>query len=77
QQTTAPFGDLRRIGGTTTFHLNARVEVRPGLEVFGAVENLFDKSYVNYAETSFAAFGFDGYYPENGRSLSLGVRYRF
>lgn len=77
QQTTSPSGDLRRIGGTTTFHLNARVEVRPGLEVFGAVENLFDKSYVNYAETSFAASGFDGYYPENGRSLSLGVRYRF
>ena len=77
QQTSAPFGELRRIGGTTTFHLNARVEVRPGLEVFGAVDNLFDKSYVNYVETSFAAFGSDGYYPENGRSLSMGVRYRF
>jgi iron complex outermembrane receptor protein len=77
QQTTSPFGDLRRIGGATTFHLDARVEIRQGLEVFGSVDNLFDKRYTNFVETTFAAFGGDGYYPENGRSLSIGVRYRF
>jgi iron complex outermembrane receptor protein len=77
QQTTSPFGDLRRIGGATTFHLHARVELQPGLEIFAAVDNLFDKRYTNFVETTFAAFGSDGYYPENGRSATIGVRYRF
>ena len=60
------------IGGTTTYNLRARYVVPfvEGLELLGSIENLTNKRYANFVQ-------FGSYYPENGRSLSMGVRYRF
>ncbi|MCC5789809.1 MAG: TonB-dependent receptor [Opitutales bacterium] len=77
QQDSNPSGDLRRIGGSTIFGIDARLAVNSDLEIFTSLDNLTDKRYTNFIETSSAAFGADAYYPEDGRALSIGARYRF
>lgn len=72
QQPTNPFGNLSRIGGTTTYNLRARYVVPfvEGLELLGSIENLTNKRYANFVQ-------FGSYYPEDGRSFNLAARYRF
>lgn len=61
---------LENIGAATVFDLRARYQIFESLEGFASIENLADKNYTN-----FVSWG--AYYPEAGRTVNGGLRYRF
>jgi iron complex outermembrane receptor protein len=67
-----------RLASFTTFDLVARWKPLPGLEVFGSIENLFDKiaplDPLTYGAQAYNPLDFQG---AVGRTFTLGARYTF
>ncbi len=68
QQTST--GTLVNMGGVFTHNLGFRYEVIRNCDLFGNIDNVTDKSYTNNVI-------WGAYYPEAGRTVNGGVRYRF
>ncbi len=63
----------RRYGGHELFTLHGNVFLRPQLELFGRVVNVFDR--VTAETVSFDAFNSEQYTPGNPRTVHAGIRY--
>ena len=59
--------------GHDLVNLRAQADLAEGVEIFGAVRNLFD---TRYAERADFAFGSERYFPGEARAFSVGVRLR-